>query len=114
LVIKHSYDDGKTWSPLSVFYSNSTVGDTNVIGNAAPVQDLETGRIWMPFCRNNEEVLISFSDDDGLTWSTPVFHPELVLPEWKWVGLGPPGNWMYLFVSSSLNNRFRWNSAEIW
>jgi sialidase-1 len=44
----------------------------------------------MPFCRNNEEVFITFSDDDGLTWSTPEYHPELVLKDWKWVGLGPP------------------------
>ncbi len=44
----------------------------------------------MPFCRNNEEVFITYSDDDGLTWSPPVYHPDLVLEDWKWVGLGPP------------------------
>eukprot|EP01031_Cornospumella_fuschlensis_P025205 gene25205-30446_t len=91
LVMKRSYDGGATWSPLEVFYSNSTDTETNVIGNAAPVQNAQTGRIWMPFCRNNEEVLLSYSDDDGATWSTPVLAPHLTLPDWKWVGLGPPG-----------------------
>lgn len=90
LVYKRSSDGGKTWTSLQLFYSNSTTDDTNVIGNAAPVVDASTGRIWLPFCRNNEEVWISFSDDDGATWSAPVYHPQLVLPSWKWVGLGPP------------------------
>lgn len=90
MVFKRSEDRGATWSSLTVFFSNSTEESTNVVGNAAPVVDATTGRIWVPFCRNNEEVFISYSDDDGRTWSTPEPHPELVLPEWKWVGLGPP------------------------
>jgi sialidase-1 len=88
-VFKRSVDGGVTWSPLAVVWSNSSADEPNVVGNAAPVQDFN-GRIWLPFCRNNEEVFITFSDDDGLTWSSPSYHPELVLPDWKWVGLGPP------------------------
>lgn len=91
LVMKRSSDGGTTWSSLQLFYSNSTDTVTNVIGNAAPVQDTSTGRIWMPFCRNNEEVFLSYSDDDGVTWSTPLQAPYLTSPDWKWVGLGPPG-----------------------
>lgn len=92
LVYKRSEDDGKTWSPLAVLFSNSSESETNVIGNAAPVVDRykNRGRIWVPFCRNNEDVFITFSDDHGLTWSSPTYHPHLVQPEWKWVGLGPP------------------------
>lgn len=90
LVLKRSEDGGLTWSPLTVFFSNSTDNETNVIGNAAPVQDKSTGRIWMPFNRNNEQVFMSYSEDDGVTWSQPVYHPELVHEDWKWVGLGPP------------------------
>jgi hypothetical protein len=26
----------------------------------------------MPFCRNNLQVLLTTSDDDGVTWSSPV------------------------------------------
>lgn len=90
LVFKRSVDGGKTWSPLQLFHSASVGENYQVVGNAAPVVDASTGRIWVPFCLNNEVVYISYSDDDGVTWSTPVFMPHLTLPDWKWVGLGPP------------------------
>jgi sialidase-1 len=90
LVYKRSFDNGQTWSPMGTVWSNSTAEETNVVGNAGIVQDSATGRIWVPLCRNNEEVFITYSDDDGETWSEPVYHPELVLDDWKWVGLGPP------------------------
>ena len=92
LVYKRSEDDGKTWSSLAVLFTNSSDTEINVIGNAAPVVDRfkNKGRIWVPFCRNNEEVFITYSDDHGLSWSTPTYHPHLVQPIWKWVGLGPP------------------------
>jgi sialidase-1 len=90
LVFKRSVDGGATWSALQVFHTNSSSTEYNVVGNAAPVQDRSTGRIWVPFCINNEIVFISYSDDDGATWSEPVFMPHLTLPNWKWVGLGPP------------------------
>lgn len=73
-----------------MLFSNSSDAEANVVGNAAPVQDRVTGRIWLPFCRNNEQVFITFSDDDGLTWAAPTHHPLLTNPLWKWVGLGPP------------------------
>jgi sialidase-1 len=91
LVFKRSVDEGQTWSPIQVLYSNSSDTETNVVGNAAPVQDQQSGRIWIPFCRNNVEVYITYSDDDGATWSTPTYHPELTRSDWKWIGLGPPG-----------------------
>ena len=84
MVYKRSWDGGETWTDLTLFYTNSSGGEVNVIGNAAPVQDASTGRIWVPFCRNNEEVFISYSDDIGATWSAPVYHPELVNDDWKW------------------------------
>lgn len=91
LVYKRSMDQGKTWSDLQVLYSNSTTEETNVIGNAAPVQDRNTNRIWMPFCRNNEEMFMMYSDNDGETWSDATYMPQLVHSDWKWVGVGPPG-----------------------
>ena len=73
-----------------ILWTNSSESEYNIVGNAAPVQDSTTGRIWIPFCRNNEQVFITYSDDDGITWSDPEYHPELVKSDWKWVGLGPP------------------------
>ena len=90
LVFKRSFDEGETWTQLGVLFSNSSGEVTNVIGNAAPVQDEHTGRLWVPFCRNNEEMFITYSDDDGETWAEPVYQPGLVLEDWKWVGVGPP------------------------
>ncbi len=44
----------------------------------------------MPFCRNNKEVLITKSTDDGLTWSEPVnISKDVVKPGWVWVATGP-------------------------
>lgn len=88
--MKRSTDNGTTWSDIQVVYSNSSGDEVNVIGNAAPVQDASTGRIWVPFCKNNEIVYITYTDDDGLTFSDPVYMPDLVHSDWKWVGLGPP------------------------
>ena len=81
-------------------FSNSSGDDVNVIGNAAPVLDSTTKRIWVPFCRNNEEVFITYSDDDGITWSPPTYQPQLVLEDWKWVGLGPPAGLQLNSVSN--------------
>lgn len=91
LVYKRSFDGGLTWSPLAVLVTNSSAEEANIIGNAAPVQDTTTGILWMPFCRNNEEVYITFSENDGSSWAEPRSMPHLVLGDWKWVGIGPPG-----------------------
>ena len=92
LVYKRSIDGGKTWSNLTVLHSNSTKNITNTIGNAAPIQvllfcfvlcffyifvffcvrvsywhkDSQTHRILVPFTKNNREVFLTYSDDDGI------------------------------------------------
>ena len=90
LVFKRSFDNGRSWSGMGVVYSNSsnTTQEWNVIGNAAPVQLVPSGRILLPFCRNNLEVLQTWSDDDGATWATPVPIPQVTRSHWKWVGAG--------------------------
>ena len=92
LVIKRSYDFGQTWTPLEVLHSNSTPAEHNVIGNAAPVLDRYTGAVIVPFCRNNLEVFVIQSLDNGATWSQPLNITYVNLPEWNWVGTGPPGS----------------------
>jgi sialidase-1 len=72
LVYKISTDSGVTWGPLHVLYSNSSGPQDMVwIGNAAPVIDRSTNRLFVPFCRNNMQVLLTYTDDGGETWSAP-------------------------------------------
>ena len=92
LVFKRSYDLGNTWSDLKVLVSsNSTEEHTVVVGNAAPVQDLHSKRLFIPFVKNNEDAYMMYSDDNGASFSAPISMPHLTLDSWKWVGLGPPG-----------------------
>lgn len=86
LVYKRSTDGGKTWGPLTILYSNSSsdTGESNVIGNAAPVVLKDSNRILLPFCRNNLQVLLTYSDDDGVSWSEPVNISGVVHSSWSW------------------------------
>lgn len=92
LVLKRSSDGGESWSNLVVLVAGNTGADEfHRVGNAAPVQDAATGRIWVPYCRDNAELWSVYSDDDGQTWSSPQPIVGVVEPDWEWVGLGPPG-----------------------
>ncbi|GMI47022.1 hypothetical protein TrCOL_g1014 [Triparma columacea] len=86
LVLRRSIDEGMTWSDLEIFHSDGE----NTIGNIAPVVEKESGVIFAPFTRNNREVWMSKSLDDGLTWSAPFEMPDMRNDDWIWVGLGPP------------------------
>ena len=67
-VVKRSEDNGKTWGPeiLIIDYG------TKSVNNHSPVVDPKTGRIWVVgnvSDINPRPVLVSYSDDDGKTWS---------------------------------------------
>lgn len=87
LVLKKSYDGGKTWSRLQTLYKE----DGNVIGQAVPVQ-LKNGRILLPFNRGNVDCLIMNSDDFGETWSQPKPIENCTHSNWSWIGFGPPAS----------------------
>ena len=89
LVLRRSSDNGNTWGPMRIVYEEG--GDAKItIGNPCPVIDRETGRIWLPFCRNNNQVFVTFSDDDGSTWSKPTeITASVKKPDWDWYATGP-------------------------
>ena len=47
-MLRRSFDGGRTCDDLQTIVSL----DGWVSGNPAPVQDRDTGTIWLPFCRN--------------------------------------------------------------
>ena len=100
IVLKRSTDGGRTWSPLQVVDEGG--GDTH--GNPAPVVDRRTGRILLAETYNTGRAdgascpvpcdrtpHLQYSDDDGLTWSTPRDLSSEILPaDWNsWYATGP-------------------------
>lgn len=60
------------------------------IGNPCPVVDRATGTVWLPFCRDNNEVFVTWSEDDGRTWAAPrEITRDVKRPEWDWYATGP-------------------------
>jgi len=89
LVLKRSADGGKAWGPIEVVYEE---GGTKkiTIGNPCPVIDRTSGRIWLPFCRDNDDVLVTYSQDDGKTWARPrEITQDVKQPQWGWYATGP-------------------------
>jgi sialidase-1 len=102
LVVKRSSDDGKTWSKLSVVWSDGE----NTCGNPAPVVDQATGKIHLLMTWNfgaddigtinngtstdTRRVYYTGSEDDGVTWATPKeITTSVKLATWGWYATGP-------------------------
>lgn len=102
LVVKRSSDDGKTWSKLSVVWSDGA----NTCGNPAPVVDQATGKIHLLMTWNlgsddigminngtstdTRRVFYTGSEDDGVTWATPKeITSDVKLATWGWYATGP-------------------------
>lgn len=89
LVLKRSIDNGQTWGKLELVYEEG-VDKPITIGNPAPVVDQKDGVIWLPFCRNNDRVFVTSSDDDGETWSKPTeITSSVKADDWTWYATGP-------------------------
>ena len=89
LMLRRSTDGGHTWTAQTIVYEE---GDTAkiTIGNPCPVVDRETGIVWLAFCRNNDQVLMTHSKDDGLTWSDPAeITADVKSERWDWYATGP-------------------------
>lgn len=102
ILLKRSVNNGKTWSEEMIVWDDSL----NTCGNPSVTEDMETGRIWLFMTWNNgkdsENSIISgeslegripylsYSDDDGITWSKPEnISSACKDPSWGWYATGP-------------------------
>lgn len=86
LVQKRSLDGGVTWQPLQVLFAD---GERSV-GQPTPIVDAVAGTVVLVFCKDNKQVFVTQSADDGMTWSSPSEITEQVVdPTWAYLGAGP-------------------------
>jgi sialidase-1 len=100
LFLRRSFDNGRTFEAVQMVATQ----EDWVCGNPAPVVDRETGRIWLPFCKNRRdgdetmicegkaprEVWMTYSDDDGETWAEPwEITGTVKRADWSWYATGP-------------------------
>ena len=98
IILRRSADWGATWSDIQVVHRN---GDGQ-IGNTCPIVDHETGRIHLLTCTgvademdiltgsSYREVWLSWSDDDGVTWSRRRNISVMARRAgWYWYATGP-------------------------
>ena len=89
MMMKSSRNNGKGWTKYRKLYEEGR-NKAVTIGNPCPVVDQSTGLLWLTFCRNNKEVLVMYSRDDGRTWSRPKnISKGVVKKNWSWVATGP-------------------------
>lgn len=103
LLLRRSEDGGRTWSRKQVVWDQGT----NVCGNPCPVQDKNTGIIWLLLTWNDSSdsgkqlhagtakdtrrVYVCSSEDDGRTWSKPVEITGTVKKKDSWWYATGPG-----------------------
>jgi sialidase-1 len=106
VLVKRSDDGGATFGHAVLVHSESTATRSVVIGNPACVLDSRTGRLHVFMCRNNSQVLLSHSDTNGASWSTPRDVTAMVKPhEWGWYATTFSGVQLKHQVSSAKNGR---------
>jgi sialidase-1 len=102
LVMKRSFDNGATWTPMTVIDDDGG----NTTGNPTLVVERKSGVIFLLLTRNpgdykeseivdgpaaaSRTVWLMKSGDDGAAWSKPVeITSSVKKPEWRWYATGP-------------------------
>ncbi len=86
IVMRRSFDNGRTWDAMKVVRGEGT----NSINQPTPVVDRITGTVSLIFCRNNQKVFITRSSDEGERWTQPVeITTQVKDPSWQYLGSGP-------------------------
>jgi sialidase-1 len=101
LVLRRSFDHGRSWGPAQVVVDDGG----NTCGNPCPIVDRHTGAIVLLITKNkgshNEgqimrgessprTVWVTTSRDDGATWSTSGdISAQVRKPGWRWYATGP-------------------------
>ena len=86
IVLRRSADNGATWQSMQVVAAQ---GD-DTIGNPCALVDRDTGAVWLVFCKNNDEVFVTHSMDNGASWSAPrEISNDVKPPGWTWYASGP-------------------------
>ena len=102
LLVRRSTDNGETWGPVILVWSDGA----NTCGNPAPVVDRATGAVWLLSTWNRgtdsestivagtstdtRRVFLLRSDDDGLTWSAAQeITSTAKQADWTWYATGP-------------------------
>lgn len=84
ILVRRSDDNGNTWHKPVLVHTESRSKQV-VVGNPAAVLDELTGRIFVLMCLNNTEVLLTYSDTNGQTWSKARNVTKMVKEEgWGW------------------------------
>ena len=102
LVMKKSFDQGRTWSKMRVIADHGP----NTIGNPCPVVDQTTGAIWLLLTANpgnltekqiingegqgTRTVWLTKSLNEGTSWSSlEEITPFVKDQDWTWYATGP-------------------------
>mmetsp|Transcript_56839 Transcript_56839/g.161311 ORF Transcript_56839/g.161311 Transcript_56839/m.161311 type:complete len:550 (+) Transcript_56839:149-1798(+) len=87
LVMKRSWNGGRTWGPIQVLATGGK-GDTH--GNPVPVYDTVNHTVILVWTVNNTDVFVQASQDEGKTWGQKRnITTQVKLPGWGWMATGP-------------------------